>query len=292
MSEPMRPAGIRLMARSGARRPAGWLAVTVLVWLAATVAPAQEEKPASWRDIARTCGLSGGEIEHLAGHGAVLGRAEFRQVFQAYGKTKTPVFITTDSLLNGLHMLFEESFARFESAQAIRLRLVLADSRKKLPTIEKDLVCKSGLLAEARRRAAILLAVAHALLADHDGDEVLETLDDEITSYGQTLGLVMGCEGHAYLNPPDNAPKIADVFTAPAKGKHLEVGIGRPRALWVLYPWHGESILCRGAVLPYHEFLSSTRLTDGEWRARLASGHEPAPPAWLSPLKPPTLRGK
>ena len=37
-------------------------------------------------------------------------------------------------------------------------------------------------------------------------------------------------------------------------GKVLEVGVARPRALYVLYPIKGKEILCRGVVLPYYEF--------------------------------------
>jgi len=61
----------------------------------------------------------------------------------------------------------------------------------------------------------------------------------------------------------------------------LHVGIGRPVALYVLYPWNGGTVLCRGAVLPYHEFVSQTRLTDGEWRALLDSDKRPTAPEWL-----------
>ncbi len=87
-----------------------------------------------------------------------------------------------------------------------------------------------------------------------------------------------------YLSPCDDAPRIADVFTNPNRQRCLEVGIGRPQALYVLYPWKGTEILCRGAAMPYYEFVSPVRLTDAEWQARLKTPPEPARPDWLRPI--------
>ncbi|MBI1831014.1 MAG: DUF3160 domain-containing protein [Planctomycetes bacterium] len=105
-----------------------------------------------------------------------------------------------------------------------------------------------------------------------------------VRNYGKALASLMGYTGHAWMHPRDDAPRIVDVFSNPGVGQHLLVGVSKPREIWMLYPVKGKEVLCRGAVLPYHEFTSPTRLTDSDWRARLASPDRPAPPAWLRPI--------
>jgi hypothetical protein len=100
--------------------------------------------------------------------------------------------------------------------------------------------------------------------------------------FGRTLSAFTDCGS----GPPlDDVPKAVRIFTNPTLNKALTAGIGRPRFLYVLYPWEGREILCRGAVLPYLESHAMTPLTDAEWRASL---HHPknAPIAgdWLKPL--------
>jgi hypothetical protein len=64
----------------------------------------------------------------------------------------------------------------------------------------------------------------------------------------------------------------------------LEVGISRPRALYLLYPVKGGEILCRGAVMPYYEFVHDSRLTDVEWKSLLDSDKRPKSPDWIAPI--------
>ncbi|NQT88863.1 DUF3160 domain-containing protein [bacterium] len=112
----------------------------------------------------------------------------------------------------------------------------------------------------------------------HEEERVLEL-------YAHRLGSIMLYGGTAWEIPRDDAARIADVFFNPnVKKRYLEVGIARPRALWVLYPWKGRDVLCRGAVLPYYEFTSPQRLTNAEWKAMLDSPKRPASPDWLKPL--------
>jgi len=103
-----------------------------------------------------------------------------------------------------------------------------------------------------------------------------------VSSYGQILGHLMFHEGNSYFTPRDDPPRIADLFTRDSA--HLEVGVGKPRAIYVLYPWHGKEILCRGTVLPYYEFTHAQRLTDEAWRKLLASPDAPAQPSWVKVL--------
>jgi hypothetical protein len=109
-----------------------------------------------------------------------------------------------------------------------------------------------------------------------------------ICSYGEKLAEVMLYNGNSYLMPNDDAPRVVDVFSSPQAGKFLEVGIARPRAIYVLYPFKGGEILCRGAVMPYYEFTHDARLTDAEWKTLLDSAQRPRLPAWMSPIIAPS----
>jgi uncharacterized protein DUF3160 len=115
--------------------------------------------------------------------------------------------------------------------------------------------------------------------------------DDEkalLLDYGHVLARAMLYEGNAYLSPPDGAPRATSVYAWLGEPPgYLHAAIARPRSLWVLYPWQGGEVLCRGSVLPYREFVAGQRLTDDEWRARLDGADAPAEPAWLAPITSP-----
>jgi uncharacterized protein DUF3160 len=103
--------------------------------------------------------------------------------------------------------------------------------------------------------------------------------------YGPALGAVMLYGGNSYLIPRDDAPRATSVFSDPLRsGKHLMAAVGRPRALYVLYPVEGGEVLCRGAVLPYHEFQSESLLNDSEWMTLLGSKDAPDLPSWVRPI--------
>ena len=118
--------------------------------------------------------------------------------------------------------------------------------------------------------------------------------DDEhfIKAYGCRIAGVMLYGGNAYLVPRDDAPRAIDVHYDPNTGRYLEVGIARPRALYVLYPYKGGEVLCRGAVMPYYEFAHGERLTDDAWKALLDSDGRPGIPEWLRPIAASTGIGR
>lgn len=103
-----------------------------------------------------------------------------------------------------------------------------------------------------------------------------------IRQFGVLLGKAMFYDGNSYVFPNDDAPRVVDVFSS--QGTHLHAAVGRPRLLYVLYPWQGREVLCLGAVLPYHEFLHGPdRLTDSAWLEKLKSS-PPPPPSWMNPI--------
>ncbi|MEW5849801.1 MAG: DUF3160 domain-containing protein [Myxococcota bacterium] len=57
-----------------------------------------------------------------------------------------------------------------------------------------------------------------------------------------------------------------------------------PRGGNVSYPFNGSLVLCRGAVLPYHELINRERLDDREWRHLLDTEQRPSSPEWLKPF--------
>jgi hypothetical protein len=107
---------------------------------------------------------------------------------------------------------------------------------------------------------------------------------DFILAYGKALAPLMFHVGDASECPRDDAPRIIDVFSNPDSGECLEVGIGRPQILYMLYPTTDGEVFCRGAVLPYYEFRSPTRLDDIAWKQSLDSANPPSPPSWSSAL--------
>ena len=108
-----------------------------------------------------------------------------------------------------------------------------------------------------------------------------------IAGYGETLGNLMFYDGNSYLQPRDDAPRVVDVYTfidESGQRKNLEVGVARARELLVLYPWQGQTVLCCGAVMPYYEFTTPSRLDDAEWKSLLDSEKRPSVPSWFAPI--------
>ena len=134
-------------------------------------------------------------------------------------------------------------------------------------------------------RLALLCRRLEALSRKELRGQALSTEDAGLLmSFGEKLAGIMLYDGNSYLEPNDDAPRVADILTNPREGRYLHAGVGRPRALYVLYPYEGREVLCRGAMLPYFELIESTRMNDAEWRKRLDSTSPPAAPTWLTPI--------
>lgn len=123
-----------------------------------------------------------------------------------------------------------------------------------------------------------------AVLAHKQARELPPTAEEAqwLLAFGAHLSDFTDCH---FTHPLDNVPKAVRVFTNPELGKALTVGIGRPRFLYVLHPWKGKEVLCRGAVLPYLERHEMKTLTDDEWRSSLHdTQNPPIQPDWIVPL--------
>lgn len=110
-----------------------------------------------------------------------------------------------------------------------------------------------------------------------------EAEEKAMRRFCKDLARLMFYGGNSYFAPQDDAPKIVDIGHNPNTGEVFRVAAGRPREVWVLYPWHGKRLLLRGAALSYYEFGGPARLTDAQWRERLDGPEAPEPPDWLPP---------
>ena len=106
-----------------------------------------------------------------------------------------------------------------------------------------------------------------------------------IIEFGEKLAHTMGYFASSYHFARDDAPRWAEVAHITDDDQSLGIGTSRAQTIHVLYPWHGEELLCVGAVLPYFEEWAPTkRLTDDEWKQKLDSPAAPPPPTWIQPL--------
>ena len=145
--------------------------------------------------------------------------------------------------------------------------------------------------AQFRQRWDSLRTIAHTLEAmAHKQLRRQPWSEDEskfLKNYGEKLGNIMGYFGNSWEAPRDDAPRWVEVARDPRPNRDtaLAVAVGRPRYLYVLYPWNGMEILCQGAVMQYYEYDAGlTPLTDAEWLSLLDSPDAPPIPAWQRPF--------
>lgn len=214
-------------------------------------------------------------------------REEYQRVLWQLPEEETDWLLSVATLLDMLSSddIAEEAWTR---TMAEQLRQMADDLSKGImdPTLAGmawvyDMEVES-LWLSLETMSLHLESMARKQLAGLD----LDTEDDEfLKSYRSQLAAIMGYAGnYSAEHPKDDAPRIADIYSNPEVGSNLHVGVGRARAIYVLYPWQGQNLLCRGAVMPYCEFVDSGRLTDDEWKARLDSDVRPDVPAWLRPI--------
>ena len=105
-----------------------------------------------------------------------------------------------------------------------------------------------------------------------------------LTDFGEKLAAVMLCDGYGYHGSNDEEPHIIPVYSRPEKNTRLYTGTGKPRLMYLLYPYKGKEILCMGAVVPYYEFVSPIGLTDKKWKKSFDGDERPESPVWLRPI--------
>jgi hypothetical protein len=88
-----------------------------------------------------------------------------------------------------------------------------------------------------------------------------------------------------YLQPQGEMPKPPVIAAVSgANDSVLEVGVGYVDRIYVVVPLEGKWQVAQGGIFSYYEFNQprDQRLTDEEWRTRLAGPDAPSLPAWAS----------
>jgi hypothetical protein len=85
----------------------------------------QEPAKDDWQSDALRVGLGDGDIKRLDANRILITNKTYKQVLVPYLTSSLPLFVTSDSLLNAYHVLYEESVRRMEQANARRLPAIL-----------------------------------------------------------------------------------------------------------------------------------------------------------------------
>lgn len=142
--------------------------IIVFIWvLIANVssAPGLDDQEVSWKEQAKSQGLSPQDIAQLEKDKILITNVAYKQIFTAY-KSNLPVFITSDSLLNAYHVLFEASFKQFEMEKAKQLPGLLSHMVENLGHLEGVLQCDPEVMVNANKRSQLVIGIALKLIDD------------------------------------------------------------------------------------------------------------------------------
>ena len=113
------------MARPSSRRRVTFGPAFVLVVLVTAVCAGQDGNDTDWQSQALDVGISEADVQQLATDRILITNQSYKQIYEAYPNTWGPSFITSDSLLNAYHVLYEESILRLEQAGTRQLPEIL-----------------------------------------------------------------------------------------------------------------------------------------------------------------------
>jgi hypothetical protein len=133
----------------------------------------------------------------------LVGTQEFRQCFTPYIDNTLPVFITSDALLNAFHVLFEESLARLEAANAAKLEALLTRMVKALPQAVRELKRVPEAKPQAVRRAEILVKTALRLVG-RPAPGTTPEIERFIAAQVAEIERATGSRKPEWLGPPDD----------------------------------------------------------------------------------------
>jgi hypothetical protein len=109
---------------------------------------------------------------------------------------------------------------------------------------------------------------------------------DENAFISQCLGMIECMNTNTgYVQPQGEMPKPPVIAAVSgANNSVLEVGVGYVDRIYVVVPLEGKWQAAQGGVFSYYEFTQprDQRLTDDEWRTKLAGADAPSLPAWAS----------
>jgi hypothetical protein len=164
--------------------PCGILSLAVILTaILAIPSLAQDANDVGWQSKALAAGLSEPEVQQLQTNRILITNQTYKQIFTAYISIACPVFITSDSLLNAYHVLYEESILRLEQAGTRRLPDILQTILTEFDAVCAGLDHHPDLVAAARERAIIVLGTARKLLDDEftvSDDALMAIIHDEV----------------------------------------------------------------------------------------------------------------
>jgi hypothetical protein len=158
--------------------------------------------PATWQEAAQQSGLSEDGIVALENNRILITNDAYKQIFTPYLSGQNPLFITSDSLLNAYHVLYEESIFKLECVMAKRLPDILRLILQNMELTDDYYRGNPELVAAARKRALLVTGIALKLVDDSFQFEDVE-LD---TIMEQEFDRIVNAEGSllpSWLGEPD-----------------------------------------------------------------------------------------
>ena len=145
----------------GRRLMTGFASVFVVaIALLPTTSTGQEPPEDDWQSDAFSVGLSDADIRQLDANRILITNESYKQVFVPYVNSWVPLFVTSDSLLNAYHVLYEESIFRLEQAGTRQLPEILRFIMQNLNAVCEGIEGQGELIAPARQRATIVVGTA------------------------------------------------------------------------------------------------------------------------------------
>jgi hypothetical protein len=155
-----------------------------------------------WQNAARAHQWDKSAIGAIAKDKVLFGGREYRQIFEPYGEPEYPQFITTDSVLNAYHVLFEETVREIELANSSRVSGLLKNIWDNLAKIDGRIVAPPELTLPAKRRAQITIAVAMTLMGNKP-DKLDPALIPIVTTEVKNVLEAKAIEKPSWLGPPN-----------------------------------------------------------------------------------------
>ncbi len=126
---------------------------------------ASQERRRDWSHRVDLLNISDADQKQLDKNRILVASETYLQMFSAYKEnTHCPFFITSDSLLNAYHVLYEESIRRMELQLAAKGPEILGFMIENLEGLDKQLKGNPQLASAAKRRAQIVLGIALRLM--------------------------------------------------------------------------------------------------------------------------------
>ena len=138
-----------------------------------------EQESVDWKRKAEELGLDETAVAQLERDRILVTRNAYNQIFMPYLK-EGPLFITSDSLLNAYHVIYEESIFRMESTVVGRLPGFLREILTNIDQAGSKVIGNPELLEKARTRAKLVTGIAMRLMDDsfYFGDPELDAILD------------------------------------------------------------------------------------------------------------------